>query len=215
MKTMVYDVEIANEIKDLKDGWNNKWDMKLGSAVVYCIEDDLYYFFLHEENKINLLNLLRNNICVSWSGIQFDSKVLLGDDRKIIIEKENKNTPVVNSTRKECEGAWWREYDIQAILHYKIFKKGLIKSDKLKYDCSFEEFLNNHPHPTGLSLGEICNLNFGCEKNGDGAEAPILYKNKKYDDLLAYNLQDVRLTTKVYKFIKENKYINTRYGEVD
>jgi len=46
MDTLVYDVEISEEVAKTEGGWSNPWGMGLGSAVVYSLEKDRYYFFL-------------------------------------------------------------------------------------------------------------------------------------------------------------------------
>ena len=52
-------------------------------------------------------------------------------------------------------------------------------------------------------------------KTGHGAKkAPILYQEKKYDELLAYNQMDVRLTRKLFEFIVEHQFVVDRNDRV-
>jgi len=53
---------------------------------------------------------------------------------------------------------------------------------------------------------------FGLHKSGTGAHAPVLYQEGKYAELFAYNLQDVRLTKKLFEFIKEYGFVVDRAG---
>lgn len=67
---------------------------------------------------------------------------------------------------------------------------------------------------SGLGLNAICKANFGIEKIGDGADAPILYQRKRFGELHDYCLADVRLTFRILQKIFEcGHIINPRTGK--
>ncbi len=66
----------------------------------------------------------------------------------------------------------------------------------------------------GLSLNAVCQANFNISKNGDGANAPVLYQNGAYGKLYDYCLNDVRLTKRLLdKIIRTGRIINPRTGK--
>lgn len=66
----------------------------------------------------------------------------------------------------------------------------------------------------GLGLGAVCEANFKTAKTGSGADAPILYQQKRFGELFDYCLADVRLTKKLLDRIMEiGHVINPRNGQ--
>lgn len=189
MDTFVYDVEIANPIETIEGKWGNFEGMGFASAVVYSYDKDRYYFFLHLKGLTKLTEFLHKNRVITFNGIRFDSKIMLGKNRKIFSNKKLAGLFVAG------KGTIWEEYDIFVQCLKSVFK---LKNDIIAY---------KRISPGGLALNNIAKATINMEKSGNGANAPILYQQKKYDDLLSYNLQDVRLTRKLYDFIAENRFI--------
>lgn len=183
---LVYDCEIAKSIKKKSD-LGDPYKLNLGSAVVYSYNKDRYYFYLHDNQKQNLINKLNGNICISFNGIQFDTKLLLDKNRKIFYY--NKLFHVKQSNIE------WREFDLFRFV-LASFKKERNMTKCLKSIS-----------PGGLSLGALVKKNLKTEKIDKGENAPILYQKKKYDRLLEYNLQDVRITKQLFEFIKKNHFL--------
>jgi hypothetical protein len=195
---VVYDVEIAKNVDDVPGRWDNPEDMGFASAVTYDYAKDQYFFFLGEEQKNDLLRLLKNRTAITFNGIKFDSRVLLGNDRAL----GNWGTVINNSNT-----FWWENYDI--LLEY-------IKS-RFGYDsvAEAEQRLGDKAiHDGSFSLDGLAEGTFGLHKTGHGAKAPILYQQGKYGELLEYNLQDVRLTKKLFEFIREYGFVVDRNGRV-
>lgn len=189
METLVYDVEIANCVDSVSGGWQNFSGMGFASAVVYSYDKDRYYFFLHLKGLTELLELLNKNRVITFNGIKFDSKIVLGKNRKI--KDNNKRTGVYIIGN----GVIWEEFDLFVQCLKSIYK---VKNDIVAY---------KRISPGGLKLDDICLATLDQSKAGNGANAPGLYQSKCYDDLLSYNLQDVRLTKRLYDFVLENKFV--------
>lgn len=189
MDTMVYDVEIARVVESTKKGWASPEDLCFASAVAYSYDKDKYYFFLHLSGLTKLIELLNKNKVITFNGIRFDSKVTLGNNRKV---KACNGRAGVFITGK---GAAWLEYD--------LFVQCLKSVHKCKNDMEACKRMS----PGGLKLDDICKATIGVGKTGNGADAPILYQQGKFDELLGYNFNDVRITRKLYDFIVENRYV--------
>ena len=189
MDLLVYDVEVERGPEDVPGGWNNPEAMGLASAVVYNYTTDQYHFFLHDTAKPRLLAMLYGNICVGFNSVRFDSRVLLGNDR---IWKPKKG----DYTRcRSVSGDHWWNYDI--MMEYVRARFVLWDPEKL---ISWLDDPSNHG--SGMfSLSSISRATLGKGKTGQGAHAPILYAGGWYDALLAYNLQDVRLTKELLDLI--------------
>lgn len=200
MDTIVYDLEISKTIEEA-GGWNHHNNMGLGSAVAYSFNNDRYYCFLHESDKPKLINLLNGNRIITYNGVDFDSKVVLGEDR--IIKRTDSGIGIIVSNKDET--VKWIEYDI----YLQILKA------QHKLDCDILA-LRRFPKSKkgGLKLGGVsqATIGFNQQKLADGSKAPLMYKAADYSTLLEYNLQDTILTYKLYKFIQENKFVNDAFG---
>ena len=175
---LVYDCEIAKQIKKNSD-WSDPYKLKLSSAVIYSYNKDRYYFYLHDNQKQKLINKLSGNICISFNGIRFDTRLLL---EKPNIFYRNKLFHVKQSNIE------WQEFDLfRYVLASFSKERNMMKSLNLI-------------SPGGLSLGAVVKKNLSTEKIDKGENAPILYQQKKYNQLLEYNLQDVRITKKLFEF---------------
>ena len=67
-------------------------------------------------------------------------------------------------------------------------------------------------HDGSFNLDALGTATLGIGKTGHGAHAPVLYQLKQYDALLSYNLQDVRITKKLFDFIREYGYVVDKNG---
>ena len=176
--------------------------MGFGSAVAYSYEKDQYFFFLHEQGRAGLIELLDRNMAIGFNSIKFDSRVVLGNDRKFDEDGDVWTQPIQSSSY-----VTWKNTDL--LLEY-------IKA-RFDYDtvAGAEERLGDRAiHDGSFSLDGLAEGTFGLKKTGHGAHAPILYQQEKYDELLEYNLHDVRLTRKLYDFAMKFKYMVDRKGRV-
>lgn len=197
--TIVYDIEIANRVEDIPGGWNNPEAMLLGSAVAYSYNKDHYYFFLHPSSKEKLLQLLNESTVVGFNSIRFDSRVILGNDRSF-----NYNARWTSSAK---EGYGWENYDI--MFEYVNSKYSLLGEEDV-----FKWLDNPANHKKGVfSLNGMAMGTFSQQKSGDGALAPVLYKQARYDELLEYNLRDVILTKKLFDHIQAYGYVIDGNGQ--
>ena len=200
-KCVVYDVEVLRTPDEVDGGWDNPKAMGFASGVAYSYEKDQYFFFLHEEGREKLIKLLDRNIAISFNGIKFDSCVLLGNNRR----HDESGTTWRLDTATEPYVCWQNidlllEY-IKARFQYETVVEAEVKlGDKTIHDGSFGL--------DGLAQGTL-----GLNKTGHGALAPLLYKDCKYEELLEYNLQDVRLTKKLFDFVRLYGYLVDRTGK--
>lgn len=188
----VYDVEIAAEVKSVPGGWDNPEAMGFASAVVYEKKLDRYHFFLHNEGRDKMIQLLKGQRVVSFNGIKFDSRVVLGNKRAVYPAE---GLVMLGS-------AVWANYDILAeyvCARFNLPDVGAAEAklgDKAIHDGTF-------------GLDALCRNTLGPQyaKSGHGAAAPLLYQAGKFDELLEYNFQDVRITRKLYEFILKYGYV--------
>lgn len=193
---VVYDVEIARKVDDVPGKWDNPEGMGFASAVTYSYDDDQYRFWIHNEGKCNLLDFLHSKTAITFNGIKFDSRVILGNQRDVTVDGIT-----------SCGDTGFGNCDL--LLEY-------IKARFGDPDVSTAEkrLGDKAIHDGSFSLDGLSEGTFGLHKTGHGANAPILYQQGKYAELLAYNLQDVRLTRKLYDFIKQYGFAVDRVGRV-
>jgi hypothetical protein len=184
------DVEIAKEVKSVPGGWNNPEAMGFGSAVVYGKKEDRYWFFVHNEGRDAMIKLLNGRHVVSFNGIKFDSRVVLDNDRALFpSEGLVMKGPVA-----------WANYDILA--EYVVTRFNLHD-----VEAAEKKLGERGIHDGTFNLDALCRHTLGCGKSGHGAEAPLLYQAGKFGELLEYNLQDVRITRKLYEFILDYGFV--------
>jgi hypothetical protein len=197
--TIVYDIEIGNTIEEIGGWYHDK--MKFGSAVAYSMNLDRYFFFLHESKKQDLINLLNGNRVVTFGGIKFDSKVMLGSNRKVEKVPGGIGLKVSNVD----DTVQWLEFDIY------------LQVVRSQYNLTETFDVINKFGKSGkgnLKLGSIASNTLGSnfDKTDSGENAPIMYKRGEFSELLEYNLQDTALTKKLYDFIIQNKFVKDGRG---
>lgn len=65
---------------------------------------------------------------------------------------------------------------------------------------------------SGLKLDDCCRANFGTEKNGSGADAPLLYQRGEWEKLVKYCLHDVRLSKMLLdRIIEKGEILDPRF----
>lgn len=193
---VVYDVEVAQGPENTPGGWDNPEGMGFASAVTYSYDDDRYRFWLGPGDLQPLCQFLGDRRCVTFNGVKFDSRVLLGNDRVCLGR---------GITSKE--GLLWHNCDL--LLEYIKARFGdpdVGTAEKRLGDKAI--------HDGSFSLDGLSEGTFGLHKTGHGAKAPLLYQNKQYSELLSYNLQDVRLTRKLFEFIREHRFCVDRASRV-
>lgn len=174
---VVYDVEINRLLKG-RD-WKYIDRSLFASAVAYSFGQDKFYSFLHIDALDDLISLLHGNVVVTFNGINFDSKVSLGSNRKL---KEYGNTGIY----VVGDGARWLEYDVfvQCLKHVRGVRSDMGACNKRS--------------PGGLKLDDIARCTLRRGKSASGSVAPMYYQSGQYDKLLEYNLRDVEITRDVF-----------------
>jgi hypothetical protein len=190
---IIWDVEVQHGPDEVKGGWDNPEEMKLASAVVWDYKTNRYHFYLHEESKPELLNHLKHRTCVGFNSVQFDTRVLLGNEVFTINVGDFFQTRKGDTTLEHIDLLLWyiRRY-------YNLPNNWKDLSTTLKLP---------EIHDGTFTLDALCEATLGERKCGNGAHAPKLYQNKEYDKLLEYNLQDVRLTKKLFEHVLNHGFV--------
>lgn len=182
-KVVVYDIEVRQGPNTVKGGWNNPYGMGFASAVVWDYQKGRYFFYLHDPNP--LIGHLTNRVVVSFNGVKFDAKVLLGNDYK---------------------GAPWTDYDIlQEYVKVRYGFPSVVEAEEALGD--------DKVHDGTFNLDSLSQHTLGRGKIGSGAKAPELYQMGDYASLLEYNLEDVRLTRDLFDFIRRYGYVVDGRGQ--
>lgn len=189
---IIYDCESQKLAEDVEGGWSNAYGHGLSSCVTYNSKTDNYNFWDHNSRE-KLCEYLNGKIAVSFNGIMYDSKLLLGDSRTIELNGNTKNN-------KYC----WYNIDI----YVEMFRR-MWKMDKSNYPKIIEAMQAKRHNKGIFALKDITLATLNHTKNGDGALAPILFQQGKIVELFEYNLQDVRVLKELYLFILKYRYLVT------
>jgi hypothetical protein len=190
---IVYDCETQKYAEDPSvGGWHNVYGMEMSSAVTYDSKTDNYTFWDHLSRE-RLCEFLNGKLVISFNGIMFDSRLLLGNDRTIELNGMTRNIKY-----------GWNNID----LYVEIFRR-IFKMDKSNYPKIIET-MQAKKHAKGVfGLHDVTIATLNHTKTGDGAEAPMLFKQGRIVELFQYNLQDVRVTKELFQFILKYKYLVT------
>ena len=189
---IVMDAETQFLADEIQGGWENVYGMGMSSAVTYSTLTDNYTFWDHLSRE-RLCEYLNGKIVVTFNGMMFDSRLLLGNDRIIELNGDTKNSIY-----------GWKNIDI----YVEIFRR-IYKMDRSNYPKLLET-MKSKRHGKGIfGLKDISSATLNHTKSGDGAMAPELFKQGKIVELFQYNLQDVRVSKELFQFIQKYKYIVT------
>jgi len=186
---------MSNEVEG---GFSNIFNFGFASGVIYDSEKDEYLFFgPGDQERIRMCQYLSGNkdkIAVSFNGINFDSFLLLGNDRIL-------DGKCVASSDGNYE---WMEIDVYLEIHMRI-------SEKDTYTETLEDIKKNRGkwQKGTFSLDGIASATIHQQKNGKGEDGPRLIKENKLAELFQYNFRDVQLLKNVYIFIKTYRYCVT------
>lgn len=204
---IVYDVEVALHPDMVPCKWENPEGMGFASAVAYEYETDLYHLFLHNEGRLQLIELLNDRTAISFNGIHFDSRVVLGNDRIVTPEGVTYlGEHVKVDGEKQLRSRGWNNIDL--LLAYVQTRYKLESVAKAEKELGGPRVV----HDGSFSLDGLAEGTLMLKKTGHGAHAPALYQEQKFDELLAYNLNDVRLTRKLFDFARKYGYLVDRMG---
>jgi len=194
MDLIVYDVELCDVVKK-KEDWKRIDQDWFGCATAYSYTKNRYFFFLHKSGLAQLKALLHNAFTISFNGINFDSKVILGRDRITSLYNGWRTGVVIRSGSTK-----WMEYDL-----FTQCLKGIFK-------CENDLKASKRISPGGCKLEDIASATLNIGKSGNPANAPILYKQQRYGELLAYNLQDVRVTRSLFEHVMKHGWLRNKGG---
>lgn len=193
MKTVAFDLEVAKLIITKKDtpdqlaidegravhGWGEAHKAGISSAVAYVFEQDRYYIFGDRAQEHRALADLLTGAeqVVGFNHIIFDYQLLA----------TTLQTPLAELTDVEAAPG---ERDIDLL---QMIWGGIGRQD----------FASVY----GLNKVSAATLGALGGKNGDGANAPELYQQGRWGELLDYNLRDVDLTQRLARFVWQYGFI--------
>lgn len=192
---LVYDVEVLRGPDEVEGGWENPEAMGFGTAVAYDTEQDRYHFY-GRDDQVRLIEHLNGQDVVSFNGVRFDNKVLLGNN----YQKPRPKGCFVNTH--------WNDIDL------------LLVAVRAKFPgcADVKEAEDKHGaravHDNTLGLDGLAHGTLGRGKTGHGAHAPKLIAKKDWAGVFEYNLEDVRLTYKLWAFAKQYGFLVDRAGNV-
>ena len=193
---VIYDIETKRVPDDVDGGWNNPEGMGFAAAVAYFYRYDRYRFYQGSAGREKLAQDLDVTTAVTFNGIRFDSKVLLGNNRYF--------DSIGCMTRNEF--CCFENYDI--LVEYAFARFGILVDKPPATATDIMSILANPAiHDGTFNLNAIANATLNMGKTGSGAMAPELYKKKMFSKLFEYCLHDVRITRKIFEFILNNRFI--------
>ena len=185
---VVYDVEVLRGPDEVEGGWENPEAMGFGTAVAYDVGRDRYHLY-GPNDKQKLIADLGSRDVISFNGIRFDNRVLMGNDYL-------------------SEDGLWDNIDLLL----------LAVCAKFPGCSSVKEAEDKHGqkavHDNTLGLDGLAHGTLGRGKAGHGAHAPKLIAKKNWAGVFEYNLEDVRLTYKLWAFAKQYGFLVDRGGNV-
>lgn len=185
MDTLIYDVEVLKSPLEVDGGWNNPEAMGFGTAVVWSYFTNQYFFFAPNQ-KDSLIEILKENKVISFNGIKFDNRVVLGNDY---------------GKGKQL----WGNIDLLLeVIQGKYFLPSVAEAEAKLGD--------KEVHDGSVGLDGLAEGTLGLHKTGHGSHAPQLIKEGRWSEVFAYKLQDVRLTKQLYEFAVRYGYLIDRKG---
>ena len=199
MDLLVYDIETARLAEETPGGWGNVYGMGLGSVVIYSYMENKYYEYLHNSSREEIKNKLNGNKVITFNGMTFDSKVLLGNNRIMEPNANGLSVTISSADRKTS----WVEFDI-----FRHCLKNMFGKQTIMESVNLRSRGNNN-------LDKYAENTLGSEnvKTGHGKDAPKLYQNGEYEKLIKYNKQDVFITKQLYEHAKNNGFLINGNGD--
>jgi hypothetical protein len=166
-------------------------DKRFLSGVVFTFSGNSFVHFLHTRSLNFFRAYLNNSLAVSFNGIWFDSKVVLGERRKYKQIGSTDCFRVYNGT------GGWIEFD--------LFLWAKSKALRLPIVDSIKRF-----SPGGLSLNDLSSANLKERKIRIKERPEDIYKKGKYEKLLEYNERDVRLLRGLFLMALKRGWLSSK-----
>ena len=185
---IVYDIETLRGPAEVEGGWDDPYGMGFGSAVTFDTDEDRFQFWTAPDAS-DLIDFLDAEEVLSFNGIKFDNRVLLGNHYL------------------ERKGSPWFDFDLLEMVINARFEidgalgEGRVIPEAVKRVGAKAVFDGS------CSLDNLCWHTLGRRKTGSGAHAPELIKAGRWTELWPYNLQDVRLTWALFQFWDQYQFV--------
>jgi len=187
---IVLDTETKKHADQIQGGWDNIEKMELATEVTYSSQLDRYVFWKPSQKK-ELCKYLHDQLVVTFNGMMFDTKLLLGNDR---ILQDNGVT--------ENDKYRWYNADI-----YVEIWRHILNMDRSNYNMILKKIGEQKFPRNVFNLESVASATLGIPRTGKGDQAPDLFQQGKLLELFQFNLQDVRMIKSLYQFIQKRQYI--------
>jgi len=194
MEYVVYDIECQYHPEQVDEGWDNPHGMAMSVGCAWWSKNNKFYYFGDgEDDRRSMCEFLNGKTCVTFNGVSFDSRVLLGNDRFIEDDGRTRNDKYCWAN-KDVYLAMWKK-----ILNFPGSTPGLL----------IELSKANNISKNVFNLDSILWATLKSKKNSNGQEAVNYYQTGQLSKLYEYVLQDVRCERDLYKFVKRFGYLVT------
>jgi len=171
-KIVVFDCEIKKEIKTQED-WRDFKTMGVSCLVLYDYETSRFRTFDDRNIQEGLKILSDAEILVGYNIMDFD-------------------IPLLSNTYSEIpEGLSLHNQTLDKELNYAPFV----------FDILQEIWKKVERHSGGCKLDDIAYETLGLKKSGNGAHAPVLFKEQRYAELFDYCIQDVKIEKELFEYV--------------
>lgn len=189
MSVIIYDVETLKTPEEVAPGvlgWQNPAGMGFGCAVAYDYTRDQYLLYSTEKRDLLARDLMHADMVVSFNGLKFDDHVVMGD---------NEND------------APWKDRHLDLLLEVvrSKFGVGTVREAEQKYGAV-------EVHDGSIGLDGLAKGTLGLCKTAHGSKSPIIIREGRWDDVFAYNLNDVRLTRMIFEHAWQKGFVKDRNG---
>jgi hypothetical protein len=190
---IVLDIEIARTVEQA-GGWDSTGAMGVACAAVYEVGRDRYRLFDSSELEDLQECIKGSDRITTWNGWRFDLPVIYGVDRPDWPASPFASQPGGKDGKPLSERSRDLLRDVWAA-------QGL---DPDAYT----------PAHGGWKLEDVGETITGVGKDGDGADAPKLYKDGQWGSLMTYCMHDVWLTNQVERFIRRHGFVVNARGKI-
>lgn len=182
MKTITFDIEIKNEIKDLSNGWESYDEMGISVLCAWDGENPMRFF--DEQSLDECLEYLSTADKLSgFNSINFDLKVLAAT---------YKGPGTVDNLLKKPH------LDVLDLIVRAEYGMSIVEAKKKHGPRIFGG---------GKTLDDIAGATINMKKSGSGAHAPELWKEGRIAEVYDYCARDVFIEHKLTEFAFYNDYV--------
>ena len=194
MGILIFDLETLKLPEEIDGGWDHPAGLQFGVATIYSYEKDQYFFFAPHQQQ-DCINFLEKQTVVTFNGNRFDYCVLLSDDNVFV-----DNQGIVCMSDGVGSVPLLKSIDLFELVVCSKFGTVTVEEAFAKYG-KIGGVLDGT-----INLNAICEATLAKTKSGRGQDAPLLIREGRWQDIFAYNLQDVRVLRKLFEYVGNMGY---------